>query len=209
MSSVTPALHVGDEARGGDTVQRRHRRGLVGERSSAALLGEQVDRERRVAARGEPAGHRADVVGEAAVLVDHEDAAAWLRRTRPCPHQLAPAGAPERDRCGRVGDHRLGRALRRCGCATGPSLPGGKRGEERSGGRHADADERQPAECLTSRDQPVRVIERDLFDQVLLELCHRLLHDRSCRGPDRFSRTEAAAVHIRREVAGPYRASSL
>src|SRR6185503_12017597 len=57
-----------------------------------ALLREQVDRERRVATRGEAPGDRADRVVEAAVLVDHEDAAPGPRRRRPG----TPQGPPQR-----------------------------------------------------------------------------------------------------------------
>ena len=84
----------------GGTAERRGGLRRVGERRRAALLGEQVDRERRVAAGGEPAGDRADVVGEAAVLVDDQDRAA---RASAGPRRPAASGprAGERDRLGR------------------------------------------------------------------------------------------------------------
>src|SRR5256885_5761216 len=58
---------------GSGGVERGGRLCRVGELGRAALLGQQVDGERRVAARRDPAGDRADVVGETAGLVDDQD----------------------------------------------------------------------------------------------------------------------------------------
>ena len=63
-SSVSAGLHVGVEARRVDAEICRQRRGDLGlarERAGAALLGEQVERQRGVAAGGEAAGDVADV----------------------------------------------------------------------------------------------------------------------------------------------------
>ena len=72
---------------GGDLRERGRHLGLAGERPGAALLGEQVERQRGVPAGGEPAGDRADVLGQPAVLVDDEHAAARLGGGGPGGHQ--------------------------------------------------------------------------------------------------------------------------
>jgi hypothetical protein len=76
-------LHVGVEARRRDGRERGGDGGLVGEVRGAAFLGEQVERERRPAARREAPRDVADVVDEAAVLV----------MTRTEPFARPPAGA--------------------------------------------------------------------------------------------------------------------
>jgi hypothetical protein len=76
-------LHVGVEARRVDLREDRRDLRLVADLRRAALLGQQVDREGRPAVRGHPAGDVADVVGEAAVLVDDEHGAAGALRRRP------------------------------------------------------------------------------------------------------------------------------
>ena len=77
-------LHVCDEPRRRCGSQRGHRLELVGERPGASLLGEQVDGERRVAARREATRHRSDRVVEPTVLVDDEQRrrGAGARRSR-------------------------------------------------------------------------------------------------------------------------------
>ena len=94
-------LHVGDEPAVRGVVQRRGHLTLVRERRGAALLGEQVNGERRVAACGEAPGHRTDVVGEAAVLVHDQDRAVRLVGGRPGALHLAAVGTGERDCLGR------------------------------------------------------------------------------------------------------------
>ena len=94
--SVDRRLHVVVEARRvgrRDRRQRGHARRLVRERAGAALLGEQVERERAEAVRREAPGDVADVVGQPAVLVDDQHAALELgRRRRPRAMQRAPRG---------------------------------------------------------------------------------------------------------------------
>jgi hypothetical protein len=81
-------IHAGED--GGDP-------GLVADRGGAALLGEQVDRERRDAGGGKAARDLADVVDQAAVLMDDEDATHRVGRRRPGAHQRAVRPG-ERDR---------------------------------------------------------------------------------------------------------------
>jgi hypothetical protein len=83
--------------RSGGTLARMAALGLVADRRRTALLGEQVDRQRRVARRREAARDHADVVGEAAVLVDHQHAAHRIGRGGERGHQRA-ARSWERDR---------------------------------------------------------------------------------------------------------------
>ncbi len=80
LELVEAGAHVLDESLGWSLAEDAADRALIGDGRSAALLGQQVDRERRVAGPGEPLRDRADVVGQAAVLVDDEDA---RRRSRP------------------------------------------------------------------------------------------------------------------------------
>ena len=87
---------------------RRHVAG-VAECRRSALLGQQVDGERRVAVAGEARRHRPDVVGQAAVLVDDQHRADRLGRRGEEALELAPrAGEPDRRAGRRCGQARAG-----------------------------------------------------------------------------------------------------
>ena len=73
-SSVTPAFMSATNRDGGTAPSAAMASNSSANDFGAALLREQVDRERRVPARGETSSDRADRVVEPAVLVDHEHA---------------------------------------------------------------------------------------------------------------------------------------
>ncbi len=76
---------------------------LVGDGRRAALLGQEVDGQRREAGSGEPVGDRPDVVGEPSVLMDDEHRATRGGRHRQVALELTPRS---RERDGRAGDAR-------------------------------------------------------------------------------------------------------
>ena len=102
---VDAGLEVGDELFGRNLAQRRGGLRRVGEFRRAALSGQQIDRQGRVADACEPARHRPDPVVEALVLVDDQDAAARIRRLCPRCLQFTLRSRP--------GDRRGGQRLRR------------------------------------------------------------------------------------------------
>ena len=141
-------------------------------------------------------------VGQAAVLVDDEHAAARLGRRRPRRHQR-PVRAGERDR-----RRRHGRPVRRAPVAPWPCPPPcpwpwppprlrrGLGGQHRRRRRRADPEQPEPPHRLPPGDDPVGVVLGDLFREVLLELRHRALPlrdvDRLRRVPDESSRRTSA-----------------
>ena len=75
LELVEAGAHVGDEPLRWRVAERRVRVALARQARGAALLGEQVDRQRAVAVGGEPRRDRADVRRQPPVLVDDEDSA--------------------------------------------------------------------------------------------------------------------------------------
>ena len=98
----------------GARAERADRLRVATEGLGAALCGQEVDGERGVPVGGEARRDRADVIGEPAVLVDHEHRTFRLRRRGIGTLELA-VGAGERDRRrgGRRGRERGG-GSRRC-----------------------------------------------------------------------------------------------
>jgi hypothetical protein len=93
-------LHVRHEARRWSGAERSHGFELVGERPRTALLGQQVDRQRRVATGREVPRDRTDRVVEPPVLVDHQYATASPACRRPGAHQPATPWPAKRDLAG-------------------------------------------------------------------------------------------------------------
>ncbi|GFJ82267.1 hypothetical protein Phou_064470 [Phytohabitans houttuyneae] len=166
-------LHVGDEALRRDLRQCGGHLGLAREGAGAAFLGEKVEGERRVPAGGEAAGDRADVLGQAAVFVDDEHAAARLDGGRPRGQQRT-AGSGERDRLAgyRCPGGLLGAApALGLGVALG-RLAGGQRGQQPGRGRAGHAEQAEAAHRLAARDDAVGEVFRDLLGEVPLDLRH-------------------------------------
>ena len=88
LELVEPGAQVGDQPLGGRVAQRRGGVTLARQAGGAALVGQQVDRQRRVPVGGQARRDRADVRGESAVLVDHEHGARGRRGRREHPEQL-------------------------------------------------------------------------------------------------------------------------
>jgi hypothetical protein len=186
--------HVLVEADGRDRGELGGHLRLAGEGARAALLGEQVERERGPAAGGEAPRDLADVVVQPAVLVDDQHRAGRLARgRRPRRHEGAVA-AGERDR-----HRRDGRPLDDLGVVLGAATVvapaavrrgrglGLERRQHRRGRGAAEPQQAEAAHRLPARDDPVAVILGDLLGQVALELGHRSL----------LTRVDVYAVHQR------------
>ena len=153
--------------------ERAHGLGVPTECCGPALLRQQVDRERREPVGGEARGDRADVVGQAAVLVDHEHRALRLLRRRPRALQLPVRSVEANDR------------RRRWGRARGPSSTCSPRfgararararavvtaacGEQRRRTERADPEEPETPHRLPAREVRLRVVGDDLLHQIAL-----------------------------------------
>ena len=96
LSSSSPARRSAMRRSLGCRAEGRRGVALARQARRAALRGEQVDGERGVAVGGEAGRDRADVLGEATVLVDHEHGASWRLGRRQHADQLT-VGTGEAD----------------------------------------------------------------------------------------------------------------
>jgi hypothetical protein len=176
---VDRGTHVGHQTGGRRGAERADGLRVAAERGGAALLGEQVDRERGVAVGREPGRDRADVVGEATVLVDHEHRALGARRRGPGALQLAvrprePDGlarAGRRGGRGRGGRRRRRRAelrfrrprRRGAGAVVGSAAA---RGDQRAGRGDTQSEQTESSQCFATRELTVDEVERDFFLQI-------------------------------------------
>ncbi len=198
-----PRLHVRNEARCGSRPERSHRLELVRERRGSALFRQQVDRQRRVAARRQAARDSANRVVQPSVLVHHQHTATRLGCGRPGAHEPPALRPAEHDLASRsrrgLGLSRLRlrrRSRSRRDPHPRPCLVGQNRSEQRRGRRAAQPEQSQPAQRLAPGDEPVRMILGDLLGQIPLQLRHDVLRRISLAMPLIFSAYFGSAAQL-------------
>jgi hypothetical protein len=174
LKLVDTGAQVGDQPLRRGLAERGGRLRVSADGRGTTLLGEEIDRERRIPVAREPEWDRADVIREPAVLVDDEHGALRIGRLRPCTLQLTLRAAEL---------HRLGgggRAARgRCGLLPGlvaATSVSAARGEERGGAGSGQPEEPEAAQSLPSGEDRIGVVESDLLGEVL---AHRHVEERS------------------------------